>query len=63
VQSLHFGIALKVQKRIFVPTFAEIGTGVALRQTFATCCVIKGIVEELHCLPESAVAVEQTAEE
>ena len=32
------------QKRLSVPSFAEIGTRVALRLIFATWCVIKGIV-------------------
>ena len=31
------------QKWLSVPSFAEIGTRVALRLTFATWCVIKGI--------------------
>ena len=32
------------QKRLSVPSFAEIGTRVALRLTFATWCVIRGFV-------------------
>ena len=56
-------MALKAQKRLFVPSFAGIGTGVAMRLTFATWCVIKGIVGELRCLLYPAIAVEQTAEE
>ena len=51
------------QKRLFVPSFARIGTGVALRLIFATWCVVKGRVGKLRSLPYSAVAVEQTAEE
>ena len=63
VQNLHFGITLKAQKRLAVPSFVEIGIGVALRLTFATWCIIKGIVGELGCLLYSEVTVEQTAEE
>ena len=63
VQNLHFGVALKAQKRLFVPSFAGIGTGVAMRLTFATWCVIKGIVGELRCLLYPAIAVKQTTEE
>ena len=51
------------QKRLSVPSFAKIGIGVALRLIFATCCVAKGVVGNLRCLLNSAVAVEQTAEE
>ena len=32
------------QKRLSVPSFAEIGTRIALRLTFATWCVIKELV-------------------
>ena len=56
-------MALKAQKWLFVPSFAGIGTGVALRLIFATWCVIKGGVRKLRCLLYPAVAVEQTAEE
>ena len=56
-------MALKAQKRLFVPSLAGIGTGVALRLIFATCCVVKGIVGELRCLLYPAIAVEQTTEE
>ena len=63
VSNWHFEMALKAQKRLFVPSFARIGTGVALRLTFATCCVVKGGVRKLRCLLYTAVAVEQTSEE
>ena len=59
----HFEMALKAKKRLFVPSFAGIGTGVALRLIFATWCVIKGGVWKLRCLLYPAVAVEQTTEE
>ena len=49
--------------RLAVPSFVEIGIGVALRLTFATWCVVKGIVGELRCWLYPAVTVEQTAEE
>ena len=42
--SLFCGTPTNAQKRLSVPSFAEIGTRVALRLTFATWCVIKGIV-------------------
>ena len=63
VSNWHFEMALNAQKRLSVPSFARIGTGVALRLIFATCCVVKGIVGELRCLLYPAIAVEQTAEE
>ena len=63
VSNWHFEMALKVQKRLFVPSFARIGTGVALRLIFATWCVVKGSVGDLRCLLYPAIAVEQTAEE
>ena len=63
MQNLHFEIALKAQKWLFVPSFFRIGIGATLRLIFATWCVAKGIVRKLRCLPDSAVAVEQTAEE
>ena len=63
VSNWHFRIALKAQKRLFVPSFAGIGTGVALRLIFATWCVVKGIVWKLRCLLYPAVAVKQTTEE
>ena len=56
-------MALKAQERLFVPSFARIGTGVTLRLIFATWCVVKGIVGELRCLRYPAIAVKQTAEE
>ena len=56
-------ILKKDRKRRFVPSFARIGTGVALRLIFATWCIVKGIVGELRCLLYPAVTVEQTAEE
>ena len=56
-------MALKAQKRLFVPSFARIGTRVALRLIFATCRVLKGIVGELRSLPDPAIAVEQTSKE
>ena len=59
----HFEMALKAKKRLFVPSFAGIGTGVALRLIFATWCVVKGIVGELRCLLYPVIAVEQTAKE
>ena len=63
VQNLHFGIALKARKRLSVPSFAKIGTGVALRLIFATWYVVKGIVRKLRCLLYPAVTVKHTAEE
>ena len=63
VSNWHFEMALKAQKRLFVPSLVRIGTGVALRLIFATWCVVKRIVEKLRSLPYSAVAVEQTTEE
>ena len=54
---------INAQKRLSVPSFAEIGTRVALRLIFATWCVIKGVVWKLRCLLYPAIAVEQTAEE
>ena len=63
VSNWHFEMALKAQKRLFVPSLARIGTGVALRLIFASWCVEKGIVGELCCLLYPAIAVEQTAEE
>ena len=44
VSNWHFKMALKAQKRLSVPSFAEIGTRVALRLSCATWCVVKGIV-------------------
>ena len=35
---------------LILPSFAGIGTGVALRLIFAAWCVIKGIVRKLRCL-------------
>ena len=46
-----------------MPSFARIGTGVALRLSFATWCVVKVIVGELRCLLYPAITMEQTAEE
>ena len=63
VSNWHFEMSLKAQKRLSVPSFAGIGTGVAMLLIFAACCVVKGIVGELRCLFYPAIAVEQTAEE
>jgi hypothetical protein len=46
------------QKRLSVPSFAKIGTRVALRLTFAAWCVIEGIVVKLRSLLYSAISVE-----
>ena len=63
VSNLHFGMALKAQKRLFVPSFARIGTSVALRLIFATWCIVKGIVGKLRCLLYPAIAVKESTEE
>ena len=42
--SLFCRTPTNAQKRLSVPSFAEIGTRVALRLTFATWCVIMGFV-------------------
>ena len=52
-----------VQKQLSVPSFAEIGTRVALQLSCATCCVVKDFVRKLRCLPYPAITMEQTAEE
>ena len=41
---LFCGTPTNAQKRLSVPSFTEIRTRVALRLTFATWCVIRGIV-------------------
>ena len=63
VSNWHFEMALKAQKRLFVPSFVRIGTGVALRLIFATWCVVKGSVGKLRSLPYFAVAMKQTTKE
>ena len=50
VSNWHFEMALKAQKRLFVPSFSGIRTGVALRPTFATWCVVKGVVRKFTLL-------------
>ncbi len=41
---LFCGTPTNAQKRLSVPSFAEIGTRIALRLTFATRCVVKEFV-------------------